>query len=73
MTLARTLAKTYDPRTVEPRLSERWQREGVYQFDRASDRPVYAIDTPPPPSLATCTWATPTRTAIPISSRASGA
>ena len=47
MSLARTLAKTYDPKTVEPRLSERWQREGVYQFDRASDRPVYAIDTPP--------------------------
>ena len=47
MSLARTLAKTYDPKTVEPRLSERWQRDGVYQFDRASDRPVYAIDTPP--------------------------
>ncbi len=45
--MAKTLAKTYDPKTVEPRLSERWQREGVYQFDRASDRPVYAIDTPP--------------------------
>jgi valyl-tRNA synthetase len=42
-----SLAKTYDPKTVEPRLSERWQREGVYQFDRAGDRPVYAIDTPP--------------------------
>ena len=41
------LAKTYDPKTVEPRLSERWQRDGVYQFDRASERPVYAIDTPP--------------------------
>ena len=41
------LAKTYDPKTVEPRLSERWQRDGVYQFDRASDKPVYAIDTPP--------------------------
>ena len=37
MTLARMLAKTYDPKTVEPRLSERW-REGVYQFDRASGR-----------------------------------
>jgi valyl-tRNA synthetase len=47
MTVAKTPAKTYDPQTVEPRLSERWQREGIYQFDRASDRPVYAIDTPP--------------------------
>jgi valyl-tRNA synthetase len=47
MTMARTLAKTYDPTTVEARLRERWQREGIYQFDRASDRPVYAIDTPP--------------------------
>lgn len=47
MTLAKRMAKTYDPHTIEPRLNERWQRDGVYQFDRASDRPVYAIDTPP--------------------------
>jgi len=49
MTMAKTLAKTYDPSIVEPRLSERWQREGIYQFarDRVSDQPVYAIDTPP--------------------------
>ncbi|HEX6540916.1 MAG TPA: valine--tRNA ligase [Ktedonobacterales bacterium] len=47
MTMARTLAKTYDPRTVEPRLNEHWQRNGVYHFDRASDRPTYAIDSPP--------------------------
>jgi valyl-tRNA synthetase len=47
MTMAKTLAKTYDPSIVEPRLTERWQREGIYQFDHASDQPVYAIDTPP--------------------------
>ena len=47
MTIAKTLAKTYDPSIVEPRLSERWQREGIYRFDRSSDQPVYAIDTPP--------------------------
>ncbi|HEU5347775.1 MAG TPA: valine--tRNA ligase [Ktedonobacterales bacterium] len=47
MPLARSLAKTYDPKTVEPRLNACWQREGIYQFDRASERPVYAIDTPP--------------------------
>ncbi len=47
MTMAQSLAKAYDSNTVEPRLSERWQREGIYQFDRASDQPVYAIDTPP--------------------------
>ena len=44
------LAKTYDPQTVEPRLSARWQRDGVYHFDRATGangRPIYAIDTPP--------------------------
>jgi valyl-tRNA synthetase len=44
---ATPFAKTYDARTVEPRLSERWQRDGIYQFDRSSDQPVYAIDTPP--------------------------
>ena len=47
MSHRKPLAKTYDPISVEPRLSERWQREGIYQFDRASERPVYAIDTPP--------------------------
>jgi valyl-tRNA synthetase len=45
--MAKTLAKTYDPSIVEPRLSERWQREGIYQFDCASHQPLYAIDTPP--------------------------
>lgn len=43
----RPLAKTYDPKTVEPRLRAHWQRNDVYDFDRDSDRPVYAIDTPP--------------------------
>lgn len=47
MTMAKTLAKTYDPKTVEPRLRDQWQRDSVYEFDHASDRPVYAIDTPP--------------------------
>ncbi|MEP7116547.1 MAG: class I tRNA ligase family protein, partial [Acidobacteriota bacterium] len=34
---------------LEARLTERWQRDGTYQFDRSRPRSeVYAIDTPPP-------------------------
>jgi valyl-tRNA synthetase len=41
------LAARYSPATVEPALAERWEREGVYAFDRDSDAPVFSIDTPP--------------------------
>ncbi|MEA2273979.1 MAG: valyl-tRNA synthetase, partial [Solirubrobacteraceae bacterium] len=33
---------------LEGRWSERWEADGTYRFDRDADRPVYAIDTPPP-------------------------
>ncbi|MFN8020866.1 MAG: valine--tRNA ligase [Acidimicrobiales bacterium] len=34
---------------IEASLAERWEREGVYRFDRSATRDqVFAIDTPPP-------------------------
>src|SRR5919199_2497162 len=33
---------------LEDRWAERWEADGTYRFDRDADRPVYAIDTPPP-------------------------
>jgi valyl-tRNA synthetase len=42
------IPKRYRPATREPKMIERWQKSGVYEFDRASGAPVYSIDTPPP-------------------------
>jgi len=34
---------------IEDRWAERWERDGVYRFDRAAERDqVFAVDTPPP-------------------------
>ena len=34
---------------IEARWDEVWQEQGVYRFDRSSERAdVYSIDTPPP-------------------------
>jgi valyl-tRNA synthetase len=42
------IAKRYDANAIEPRLLEFWHLKDVYRFDHASDKPLYAIDTPPP-------------------------
>ncbi len=42
-----SLAKRYDPKEAEPRLSTRWQELGVYHFPSQAKGPVYSIDTPP--------------------------
>jgi valyl-tRNA synthetase len=42
------LQKHYKPADVEPALQARWAANGVYHFDESTNRPVYAIDTPPP-------------------------
>ncbi|WP_374686737.1 valine--tRNA ligase [Promineifilum sp.] len=44
-----TLAKQYDPRAAEPALQTDWDATGLHHFQADDgDRPVYAIDTPPP-------------------------
>ncbi|MBP6787144.1 MAG: class I tRNA ligase family protein, partial [Candidatus Promineofilum sp.] len=42
-----TLDKQYDALTAERITEQQWRETGVYHFDRDSDAPVYAIDTPP--------------------------
>lgn len=42
------LTKRYDFRSVEKRWRDLWNERGIYRFDPDGDRPIYAIDTPPP-------------------------
>lgn len=39
---------SYDPAEAEPRLQAAWADAGIYRFDPADPRPIFAIDTPPP-------------------------
>src|SRR5215472_9873762 len=43
-----SLPKHYDPQTIEPQMQALWRERGVYDFTEGGERPVYAIDTPPP-------------------------
>ena len=43
-----SLSKRYEPGSAEPALRDFWQRAGIYHFRREDQRPIYAIDTPPP-------------------------
>ncbi|HEU4323713.1 MAG TPA: valine--tRNA ligase [Roseiflexaceae bacterium] len=38
----------YDPAEAERRWQETWARDGIYEFAPDDDRPIFAIDTPPP-------------------------
>ncbi len=42
------LSKKYNPKEVEPKWVERWEKEGTYKFNPKSKKPFYSIDTPPP-------------------------
>jgi valyl-tRNA synthetase len=42
-----SLAKRYDPKSVEPRLEEQWQSAGTYHYRKDAAEPVYSIDSPP--------------------------
>ncbi|HEY3991400.1 MAG TPA: class I tRNA ligase family protein, partial [Ktedonobacteraceae bacterium] len=43
-----SLSKRYEPGSAEPALRDFWQSAGIYRFRREDQRPIYAIDTPPP-------------------------
>jgi valyl-tRNA synthetase len=43
-----SLPKHYDPQTIEPQMQALWRERGIYDFAADGERPVYAIDTPPP-------------------------
>ncbi|HEV2581807.1 MAG TPA: class I tRNA ligase family protein, partial [Ktedonobacteraceae bacterium] len=42
-----SLTKRYDAGSAEAALHLIWQSSETYAFDRESQKPVYAIDTPP--------------------------
>jgi valyl-tRNA synthetase len=43
-----TLPPAFDPAEAEPRLQAAWSAAGIYRFDPADPRPIFAVDTPPP-------------------------
>ena len=42
------LDKAYDPSRIEAAWAERWVKEGLFQADAASDKPVFSLVIPPP-------------------------
>ena len=42
------LPKHYDFKTAEAKWTKYWEEKGIYRFNPASNKPIYAIDTPPP-------------------------
>ncbi len=42
------LPKTYVSAEVEKKWQDYWEKEGIYKFNKKSDKPIYSIDTPPP-------------------------
>jgi valyl-tRNA synthetase len=43
-----SLPKQYNPGEIESRLMASWIEQAIYQFDPATEKKVYSIDTPPP-------------------------
>jgi leucyl-tRNA synthetase len=68
------MSRRYDAAEIEPRWVDRWEAEGLYRADDdpADERPrFYALDMFPYPP-ATCTWATPRRSAAATRGRVPG-
>ena len=42
------IPKRYESANVEQKWQQFWQENGIFQFQPDDDRPVYAVDTPPP-------------------------
>ncbi len=42
------MKKHYDSKESEPKWQRFWQDEGIFSFDKNSNKPIYSIDTPPP-------------------------
>ncbi len=38
----------YNAREAEKRWQKYWETQGIFTFDRTSQKPIYSIDTPPP-------------------------
>jgi valyl-tRNA synthetase len=42
------IPKIYDPKSVEKKWQDFWEKEKIYDFDRGSEKPIFSVDTPPP-------------------------
>ena len=42
------LPKIYNPKDVEPAIQKFWRETNIFGFDNKSNKPIFAIDTPPP-------------------------
>jgi valyl-tRNA synthetase len=47
-TTLQDLPKTYEPKDVEARWTQRWEQTGVFHADAASPKPPYVLACPPP-------------------------
>ncbi len=47
-TMAREIAKAYEPQQIEPRWAEYWVKEGLFYADVGAPGPVFSIVIPPP-------------------------
>jgi valyl-tRNA synthetase len=41
------MEKRYDPKTVEPKIQDFWEKNKLFRFDPKSNKKIYSIDTPP--------------------------
>ena len=42
--MRKVLPKEYDPKAIEPKWQEFWEREGIYRFDWSDEeRPVFSL------------------------------
>ena len=40
--------KKYDFKNIEQKWNQYWEKEGIYNFDSKSRKPIFSVDTPPP-------------------------
>ena len=57
--MKKELPKVYEPREVEGRVYEMWEKNGCFEGHRDPDKRPFTIVMPPPTSPASSTWATP--------------
>ncbi len=43
-----TFDKKYNPKERENEIRKFWEKEGIYKFNKDSNKPIFSIDTPPP-------------------------
>ena len=53
------IPKIFDPKAVEARIYEEWERSGAFEADPEPNKVPYCIVLPPPNVTGPCTWVTP--------------